>query len=223
MLDALGQILPIGIGVALSPMPIIAVVLMLVSARARVNGPMFMVGWLLGMIVVGGIVFLLAGPAGATDHGQPATWVGWFKIALGALLLLLAVKQFRGRPHEGEEVAMPKWMAAIDSFTPVKSAGIAALLSGVNPKNLLLIIAAATTIAATGISGVEQAAVYGVFCLIGTIGVAIPVVVYFSLGDRAPAVLGRMQTWMAKENAVIMSVIILVIGAKVLGDGLSTV
>ncbi len=85
----------------------------------------------------------------------------------------------------------------------------------------MLILAAASTIAQTGISGGEQAIVYGVFCLIGTLGVAIPVIVYFALGDRAPALLRRMQMWMAHNNAAIMSVLLLVIGVKIFGDGLS--
>ena len=113
-------------------------------------------------------------------------------------------------------------MAAIDSFTPLKSAGVAAFFGGINPKNLLLILAATTIIAQTGISGGEQAVVYGAFCLIGTLGVGIPVIVFFALGDRAPALLGRMQKWMAHNNAVIMSVLLLLIGSKVLGDGLSS-
>jgi Sap, sulfolipid-1-addressing protein len=220
MLDVLGQILPMAVGVALSPMPIIAVVLMLVSAKARVNGPMFVLGWLLGMIIVGGIVLLVAGPQ-ASDEGAPASWVAYFELVLGALLLLLAIKQWRGRPDDGVEPEPPKWMSAIDSFTPLKSAGVAAVLSGINPKNLLLILAAASTIAQSGISGGEQAVVYGVFCVIGTVGVAIPVIVYFVLGDRAPALLGRMQTWMAHNNAAIMAVLLLVIGVKIFGDGLS--
>ena len=82
------------------------------------------------------------------------------------------------------------------------------------------LVLAGTAIAQTGIDGVEQAVAYAVFALIATIGVAIPVVVYFSLGDRAPAMLHRLQDWMAQNNAVIMSVLILVIGVKVLGDGL---
>ena len=44
--EAIGQVLPMAVGVALSPIPIIAVVLMLVTPRAKVNGPMFIVGWL---------------------------------------------------------------------------------------------------------------------------------------------------------------------------------
>jgi len=41
---AIGQILPLAVGVALSPVPIIAVALMLMSQRARLNGPLFVIG-----------------------------------------------------------------------------------------------------------------------------------------------------------------------------------
>jgi threonine/homoserine/homoserine lactone efflux protein len=103
----------------------------------------------------------------------------------------------------------------------VKSAGLGVLLSAVNPKNLLLSIAAGAAVAAvTGLSGGEQAVAYGVFAVIATIGVAAPIVIYFAMGDRAPALLARLHTWMADNNAVIMTVLLLVIGVKVLGDGI---
>ena len=51
--EAIGEVLPVAVGVAVSPVPIIAVILMLVTARARVNGPAFIVGWLLGLAAVG--------------------------------------------------------------------------------------------------------------------------------------------------------------------------
>jgi Sap, sulfolipid-1-addressing protein len=50
---AIGQILPLAVGVALSPVPIIAVALMLMSQRARLNGPLFVIGWLIGLAVIG--------------------------------------------------------------------------------------------------------------------------------------------------------------------------
>jgi len=108
--EAIGQSLPLAVGVALSPVPIIAVVLMLTTERARSNGPAFVLGWLLGLGVVGAIVLAVAGPGGASEAGQPAAWVSWLKLVLGVLLLLVAARQFRGRPHEGEEAALPKWM-----------------------------------------------------------------------------------------------------------------
>ena len=45
---AIGQVLPLAVGVALSPVPIIAVALMVMSQRARLNGPVFVIGWLTG-------------------------------------------------------------------------------------------------------------------------------------------------------------------------------
>jgi Sap, sulfolipid-1-addressing protein len=183
--EAIGGSLPLAVGIALSPVPIIAVVLMLTSRRAKVNGPVFVLGWLIGLGVVGAIVLSLAGSGGASKSGAPAAWVSWVKIVLGVLLLLVAVRQFRGRPHGDEEPQMPKWMATIDETTPVAAVGLAAVLSGANPKNLLLAVAGAAAIAGTGISGSQQALAYLVFALIGTLGVGIPVGIYFAMGARS--------------------------------------
>jgi threonine/homoserine/homoserine lactone efflux protein len=219
MKEAIGQILPMGVGVALSPLPIIAVTLMLVSKRAKVNGPMFVIGWLLGLAIVGVIVLAIAGPANS-NADDTSTGNATLKVVLGVLLLFVALRQWRSRPGPEDEVTMPKWMGAIDSFTPVKALGAGALLSGLNPKNLVLAVAAAAAIAETQISGAEQAIAYTVFAVIATVGVAIPVVIYFALGDRAPALLASLKAWMGRHNAAIMTVLCLVIGAKLIGDGL---
>jgi threonine/homoserine/homoserine lactone efflux protein len=219
--QAIGQTLSLAVGVALSPVPILAVILMLVTARARLNGPAFILGWLVGLAVVGTVVLLVAGPAKASDDGEPATWVGVLKLVLGALLVLVALREWRGRPRAGVEAATPKWMAAIDSFSPPKAAGAGAVLAGANPKNLLLAVAAAAAIAQTGIPGGEQAIAYAIFAIVGTIGVGAPVVIYFAMGDRAGPILDGLKQWMGAHNAVIMSVLCLVIGAKLIGDGIA--
>ena len=125
---AIGGSLPLAVGIALSPIPIIAVVLMLTSRKARVNGPSFILGWLLGLGIVGVIVLSLAGSAGASKSGSPAAWVSWVKIVLGALLLLVAARQFRRRPHGDEEAQRPKWMATIDKTTPPAALGVLSCL-----------------------------------------------------------------------------------------------
>ncbi len=219
--EAIGQTLPLAIGVALSPIPIIAVVLMLTTPQARSNGPAFVLGWLLGLGTVGTIVLAIAGPADASDDGEPAGWVGWLKLVLGLLLLLVAVRQFRGRPHGDDEAALPKWMSAVDSFGPVQALGAGAVLAALNPKNLLLAVAAAASIAQTGISGAQQAAAYAVFAVIGTLGVGTPVVLYLAMGERSAELLGKLKAWMAHNNAVIMAVLCLVIGVKLIGDAIA--
>ena len=219
--QAIGGSLPLAVGIALSPVPIIAVVLMLSSRRAKVNGPAFVLGWLIGLGVVGAVVLSLAGSGGASKSGAPAAWVSWVKIVLGVLLLLVAVRQFRGRPHGDEAPQMPKWMATIDETTPVAAVGLAAVLSGANPKNLLLAVAGAAAIAGTGISGSQQALAYLVFALIGTLGVGIPVGIYFAMGARSEKLLAGLKDWMSAHNAVIMTVLCLIIAAKLIGDGIS--
>jgi threonine/homoserine/homoserine lactone efflux protein len=219
--EAIGQILTLGVGVALSPIPIIAVVLMLGTPRGRANGPAFVLGWVIGLAVVGAIVLAVAGGAGANEDAEPATWVDVVKIAVGVLLVLVAVRQWRGRPRRDAEAELPGWMRTIDTFTPTRSLAIAAGLSGVNPKNLLLTVGAATAIAQTDISTGEQAIALAVFILVGTLGPGIPVAIYFVLGDRARRLLDDLKTRMAANNAAIMAVLCLVIGAKLIGDGIS--
>jgi threonine/homoserine/homoserine lactone efflux protein len=222
MKEAIGQVLSLGIGVAVSPIPIIAVVLMLTSRKAKVNGPMFVLGWLLGLGVVGAIVLLLAGPTGASTSGSPADWVSWVKIVLGVLLLLVAARQFRSRPHGDEQAQMPKWMATIDNTSPGAALGLGALLAGVNPKNLLLAVGGAATIAQTGIPGGQQAIAYLIFALIGTLGVGIPVGIYFAMGARSETLLGALKDWMSQHNAVIMTVLCVIIAAKLIGDAIGS-
>jgi hypothetical protein len=219
--QAIGQSLPLAVGVALSPVPIIVVVLMLTTPRAQTNGPAFVLGWLLGLGVVGAVVLALAGPGGASENGQPAAWVSWLKLLLGVLLLLVAVRQFRGRPHQGEQAPLPKWMGTIDRFTPPQALGGGAALAGANPKNLLLAVGAAAAIAQTGIPGGQQAVAYAVFAVVGTLGVGTPVGIYFAMGKRSAELLGRLKDWMGQHNAVIMAVLCLVIGVKLLGDALT--
>lgn len=218
---AIGQSLQMAVGVALSPMPIIAVILLLTTAGARRNGPAFVVGWLAGLAVIGVVVLAVIGPSAQGPRGQPATWVSWLQLILGALLLYVSVRQFRGRPTAGTEPPMPGWMRSVEQFGAVQSLGVGAFLSGLNVKNLLLAVAAATAIAKTGVPAGQQAVAYAVFAVLATLTVAAPVAIYLSMGERSANLLGRLKGWMSRNNAVIMSVLCLVIGAKLIGDAIS--
>jgi threonine/homoserine/homoserine lactone efflux protein len=112
-------------------------------------------------------------------------------------------------------------MQALDEFTPVKAGGIGVLLSAVNPKNLLLTVAGAATIAQTGIDAGEQAVAYAVFVIVASAGVALPVVVALAMGPRSKDLLDDLEDWLATNNAVIMSVLLIVIASKLIGDAIS--
>jgi threonine/homoserine/homoserine lactone efflux protein len=218
---AIGQCLPFAIGVAISPLPIIAVVLMLATPHGRFTGSMFLVGWVAGLILLGTAVLLISSSAGSSSAGGPATWVSILKLVLGALLLLVSVKQWRRSPQQGAETQFPKWMATIDRTTGPEAVALGALLADVNPKNLLITVGAAAAIAQTGISGGEQAVALGVFVVIASLGVGAPVAILFLLGDRASKLLAELKDWMAVHNAAIMAILLVVIGFKLIGDGIS--
>ena len=216
---AIGEMLPLAIGIAISPLPIIAIILMLITPQARSNGLAFLGGWMLGLAVVGTIVLIVANTAGIATSSGPSRTVSIIKLVLGLLLLVVAWRQFRKRPKPGEEVPLPKWMRALDSFTPTRSLAVGALLSGVNPKNLILNATAAAGIAATGLAGAQQAVVLIVLIIVGSLGVMTPVVVYFAMGDKAAPVLGAWKTWLAANNATVMMVLFLVFGVTLIGKG----
>jgi threonine/homoserine/homoserine lactone efflux protein len=219
--QAIGNVLALAIAAAISPFPIIGVVLMLVTPRGRINGPIYIAGWLGGLTVLGTVGLTVASAAGASDHGSPSATANVVQILLGVALLIFAARQWRKRPKPGAESTMPKWMSAVEDFSPTKAATTGFVLSAVNPKNLILTLAAANTIAATNLPGTEQVIAFIVYALIATTGVAVPVVIYFTLGDRSKPVLENVKTWLAHNNATIMAVIFLVIGAKVLGQGIA--
>ena len=190
---AIGQVLSLGVGVALSPVPIIAVVLMLGTPRARANGPAFVLGWVVGLALVGTLVLLAASGADASEGGEPATWVDVLELVLGCLLALVAVKQWRGRPHEGEEAALPEVDAGDRHVRAGQGArdGRSALRG--QSEEPAPDGRCRAAIAQTGADTGSQAVALAVFVVIGTLGPGLPVAIYFALGARAERVLGELK------------------------------
>jgi len=216
----IGEILPLAIGVAISPVPVIAVILMLFGPRARSTGPAFALGWVLALAVVGAAVLLVADASDVSSEQGPSDAVFAIKLALGLLLLALAVRQWRSRPKEGEEPEMPGWMSAVNEFTALRAFGFAALLAGVNPKNLGITLAAGSTIAQAGLTDAEPWVVLAVFVALASLTVVLPGAYYVVAGDSAERTLDVMKSWLTANNATVMSVLFLVIGVMLVGDGL---
>ncbi|MFB7947693.1 GAP family protein [Kitasatospora phosalacinea] len=217
--DAIGQMLASAVGIAISPLPLIAVILMLATPRGRSNGIAFTAGWVVALGAVTTVV-VLAGSGIDTAAGTP-DWSYWVKLALGVLFLLLAAEQWQGRPREGKVAEPPGWMRAIDRFTPAKSAGLAAVLAAANPKNLVLAVGGAVSIATSGASGGGKAVAGALLVLIGSLCTLLPLGVYLLGGARASEVLGGWKAWMSAHNSAIMLVVLLVLGVKYVGDAVA--
>jgi hypothetical protein len=216
----ISEVLTFAVGVAISPVPIIAVTLMLFSKRARVNGPMFMLGWVVALGVVSGVAYAAADQANAATDSTTSDTIAWGRILFGVLLLLLAARNWRTRPARGAEPEMPKWMAGIDTLKPGKALGLGLLLAGVNPKNLMLAAAAGAGLATLGLSTADAIGSLIVFVIVASLTIGGPVVYYLVGGDNAKGQLDEMKNWLALHNNAVMAVLFLVFGAKLIADGL---
>jgi threonine/homoserine/homoserine lactone efflux protein len=218
--EVIGDLLPLAVGVAISPIPIIAVILMLLSRQAGKTSTGFLVGWVAGIVVVTVVVLALVGKAGNASDEKPSTVSSVLKIVLGALLLFLALRQWQGRPKPGEVGTMPKWMSAIDSFTFGKALGLGFVLSAINPKNLIMCVGAGTTIGAAHLSGADDVVAVVVYTVIAASTVAVPVAGYLAARQQLAGPLDSLRGWLTQHNAAVMAVLLLVIGVAIIGKGI---
>jgi len=111
-------------------------------------------------------------------------------------------------------------MATVDSLAPAPAALLGVALSAVNPKNLALTVTAAASIAEAGMSGADTFIAVAVFAIVGSITVAGSVLLFLADAERAARPLQATKRFMTDNNAVIMTVILLLLGVKLLGNGL---
>ena len=218
MVSALGEALGYAVGIAVSPIPIAAVILMLFSERARSNSVAFMVAWVLGIGLVTTAVVLI--PGLEASDSEPSTLTGWIKAVLGIMLVLLAVKQWKSRPGPDDEPKTPGWMGKIDTMKSGGSFGLGFLLSALNPKNLLLAAAAGATIGSLEMTTSETVATVVLFTVVAAATVIVPVVGYLIAGDRLDGPLNTAKTWLIGNNNTVMAVLLLVFGAVLIGDAI---
>ncbi|GAA4905925.1 Sap-like sulfolipid-1-addressing protein [Stackebrandtia albiflava] len=216
----IGELLPLAVAVAISPIPVIAVILMLLAPEATATGAGFCVGWVAGIVAATVLFTVLTAVLDLGGAGGSSTVVAWVKLALGVLLLALSVRQWRSRPGPGEEPVTPGWMRAVDRFTPPKAFGLGFALAAVNPKNLAMCVSAGATIGTASSTAGASAVAVAVFTLVAAATVAGPVLGYAVAADRLRGALDRLKVWLSANNAAVMSVLLLVIGAVLLGKGI---
>ncbi len=220
MRDVIGEILPVAVGIAISPIPIIAAILMLLSPRAKTTGIGFLIGWLFGIALAVTAFTLLSSvlPEDDPDAAKPITAV--VQLVLGLGLLLLALRQWRSRPAPGVEPDLPPWMSAIDTMTPLRAFLLALVLAAVNPKNLLLGAAAGLTIGGATLDAGATAASIAIFVLVAGASVLLPVVSYLVASKAMAGPLESLRRWLVHNNSTVMAVLLLVLGAVLIGKAI---
>jgi len=215
-----GEILPLALVVTLSPINVIPVILLLFPRRPLFSASCYLAGFIAGVVGLLGASVAIAGAVNLSPSSSHSTWVGVLKLALGVYLLVAAVRKFCGRPREGESASMPSWMNGIAGFTPGRSLGTGAALGAFNPKNLVVGLAAAATIASANLSTGQQIGAIAIYVFVAVLGVAAPILVALLLGDRSHEVLEGWKAWLDQNNAAVMSVLFLIFGVVLIGQGI---
>ena len=201
MKGAIGSILPLAIAVTISPIPIIAEILLLFTKKPVANAASYLAGFVFGVAGALAILVAIAGTLNLSAGSGPSKGTSILQLALGALLLAAALRQFRGRPKPGQEAAMPKWMNGIAGFTPGKSLLVGVGIGALNPKNIIVGLAAAVAIASASLSTGQDVGASAVYVLVAVLGVAAPLVVTLAMGEKAQPILDKWKAWLGQNNA----------------------
>jgi threonine/homoserine/homoserine lactone efflux protein len=219
LLRAFGEMLPAAMGIALSPFPIIAVVLVLGTVEAVRTGVSFAAGWLLGIGALTGVILLVVASADVPGSNE-STMLAWARVVAGAAMIAMAGKKWHTRPRTGDVPVLPHWMERIDGISPASAFRLGAVLGGANPKNLALALSGAASITELGLHGGTKAAAGVIFVALASCTVLGAVAVRAVAGERAVAPLDSVKHFMIDNNNVIMMTVFLLLGANVLGNGL---
>jgi threonine/homoserine/homoserine lactone efflux protein len=215
-----GEVFPLALVVTISPLNIVPAILLLFTEKPLGNSLSFLAGFITGVAAVLGAFVVIARAIELSPNSDHSTWAGVLKLALGVYLIVAAVRKFRGRPRTGGDAPLPTWMDGIASYTPAKSLVAGLALGALNPKNIVVGLAAAVTVASAGLSTGQQVATCATYVFVAMLGVAAPIVVMLLLGDRAPKVLGEWRAWLGRNSATVMSVLFFVFGVILIGRGI---
>lgn len=220
--EVLGTIVPLALVIAISPIPIVAQILVLFTDAPKANAAAYLVGFVAG---VGAAFALLLGVAQVLDAAAAgrdrSTVRSWVLIGFGVVLLAGAVRRFAKRPRAGEEPRMPGWMSRIAGLTPSRSVVLGAGVGLLNPKNLLAVVPAAAAIASSSLSSAESIAAAAAFVVVAAVGVSVPLVAAVAMGERADPVLRGWKDWLTRNNALVMAGLFLVLGIWLVVDGIT--
>ena len=219
---AIGAILPLAIGIAISPTTITTTVLMLLSAKANPRAVSLLVGCAVGVGVAVTLFALLSMQLPTPmATSAPRPWSGVIKLVAGIGLVIIAVVRLGRQLAPGERAELPRWMTLAESMTPGRALVLGVVLAALLPKNLLLTLSAGVVVGDAALSVGQVAITILLFTVIAVSSVGVPVVAYVVSPDRMRGPLEQLRVWLMANNAAIMIVVLLVIGAVLIVNGVA--
>ncbi len=218
LFDAIGDSLPMALGIAASPSPVIAILILLMTRRARNNAIYFLTGWFFGLLLVGALTLFGFSFLGGFSEGSSQS--GTIRMILGVLFLILAIPIARHIPLRGQQPAPPRWLDKLDQFRFPQSFAFGFFFSVPNLKNASLVVTGMTGVLTHQLETASLIFVLFLFSLIASFGVLVPPVIYLLFGERAASVFESMKRWLIRNRALILFLILLLFGTLWLVQGL---
>ncbi len=201
------SLLLIGLAVALDPLPLTAFIVILPSKRGVRKGTAYLFGWLASLAVVVTVTVLATGNNPPKPNTVPSLASLAVKIAIGAVLVLIAIRQRRrmGKPKKPKKP--PKWQEHVDNMSPWFAMGLAPAL-----QPWTLIAAGAATVVEAKLSSWESyLALFG-FCILGSASY-IALVIYAGFRpEQSQAFLAKFRKWMETRTDQVIIVGCMLIG-----------
>ena len=218
---AVGDVLPIAVTVAISPVAIISGVVLQLSEHGRAKAVLFAVGWIISLLVVTGIAVAVTDVAeedspAATDDG-----VKIFTLILGVIFLGLAVVAWRKRPAPGEPASEAKLLARVTAMSGLSVLGLGLIEAVAIVKNVPLSFGAGARIAEDTGNRSEAWIVLVIFVLIASLGILLPLLIAIVGGHRLDPALNNFREWLEANISPITIITCLVVGVYFIGTGLA--
>lgn len=215
----IGEFLPLAVGIAISPVPIIAVIMMLTSKGALRNAVFFTAGWVLALVVASVAAIFIFGGAPATAQKGTGLATSIMQVAFGALLV--GMGSYRGwQRHEGVAPKQPRLLKSVENIKPVAALAFGLAMIIVNPKNLMLLLSGLMQIGKSQPSTGTAVASVAVFICVASIGTLLPVFVYVFFRQKATSILAGWKSWLDSHNSTVTVYLFLILGIYLLVKGI---
>jgi hypothetical protein len=215
----MGLILPVvflGLMASLSPATIVVFVLVLGTARARVNAVAFLLGWGVSLTVVFAASYVLA-LSGETQEGGGRTSVAVVELLLGAALVVIGIRMWRRGPTE--PTTSSRWgtqrlMGHMHGLTPRGAAVV-----GVLKQPWAITVAASLVVAHNNETGFAVAIAFVLFTVASTATVGLMFLYYDRYPGEAQARLADLRDRVVAATPAMGAVASLLVGGFMMIDG----
>ncbi|PRY02336.1 GAP family protein [Allonocardiopsis opalescens] len=221
MPSAIAELLPFTFGLIASPLPAVAVIVLLMARDGLVRAGVFILSWVVVAFVIAWAVSLITGDS-VRSGGVPPDWTGWLRVLIGTAMLVfagLAVHRHITREPDAPR-RPPRWLSAAETMDTLDVIGLAVALSVLNPTTVPLLLGAGAAIGDLGLGTAANAGAALVFAVVGAAGLLLALGAAVGSGEHGRRGLERARAWLLDHDDVVSVTMLFVFGGLILARGL---